>query len=1102
MGDLLRLPTAGRPEEDWAELHAHSAFSFLRGASRPEDLVAEAARLGIGVLAVTDMDGLHAARRLHAAARDHGIGTVYGAELTLGEPVLGTPVVLARSVEGFRLLSSVITEAQLAGSKNAPVYDLDAVARAAAAGHWAVLPGCPPPGTDRCDVAAVAHRLARLTDVFGTSGTHAELVDHRLPEDSVAADAMWVAARRAGVPVVATGAVHYTAPRQARVAQALTALRRRETLDRAAGHLMAAPTAHLRPRAERAAFLSRYPGVADTTVALGRSCVIDLGELRPELPEFAVPAGHTQDSWLRDRAEAACVGRYGPRVDPGAGAAWRQLDHELDLVAGLGLAGYFLIVHDIVRHAAEEGIWCQGRGSAASSVICYVLGITAVDPLRHGLLFERFLSLEKAGPPDIDLDLESGRREEVIQYVYTRYGRLHAAQVANMITYRPRLAVRDAARVLGYPEAQTREMTRHIHHSPPGPDAGLPGDVRDLAAQLHTLPRHLGVHSGGMVLTRQPIGEIMPVEWATAEGRSVLQGDKDDVAAAGLVKIDLLGLGMLSALHTACDLIHEYHGVRYDLTSIPQDDPDVYGMIARGDTIGVFQVESRAQISTLPQLRPTKFEDLAVAASIIRPGPIQAGSKHPLLRRRRGEEAVTYPHPLAKAALEPTLGVALWQEQAMQLAIDCAGFSPGEADRLRKAMAAKHAPEKVAAMRDRLLTGMAGRGIPPDAAEKIVSMIEAFSDYGFPQSHAQSMAGLIYASAWIKHHHPAALIAAIMAHQPMGFYDTQTLIGDAERHGITVRGPDVRISRVHATLEPGPMPDSMPDSKPGPTSGSTPGPTSGSTPDLTSDSRPDSKPGPMPGSTPGPAPAGPPPGPTSGARPPAIRRGLTSVTGLGEQAAEQIVALRTERPFADLDDFAARTRLPARILEQLATAGALDGLGGHRRTALWSVGTAPGRSHQAPLPGLATPATAPELTSMTTAEETTADLTATGASATAHPVQHIRPRLDRLGTHTAAAARTFADRAPVRIGGLPKYLQRPPTAHGVAFGAIEDETGMVNLVFAPHVWDRCHRTLLDAPAVIITGRVERSDGTVNVAVDRVEAITVAAPVPRRHVGRR
>ncbi|MFJ2026789.1 error-prone DNA polymerase [Streptomyces sp. NPDC087897] len=1067
MGELLRLPTSGRPEEEWAELHAHSAFSFLRGASPPEDLAAEAARLGIGVLAVTDVDGLHAARRLHAAAREHGIGAVHGAELTLGDPVLGTPVVLARTVEGFRLLSAVITAAQLAGSKNAPVYDLDEVARAAAAGQWAVLPGCPPPDTDRCDVAAVAHRLARLTDVFGTSGTYAELVDHRLPEDSVAADAAWVAARRVGVPVITTGAVHYAAPRQARVAQALTALRRRETLDRAAGHLMAAPTAHLRPRSERAAFLSRYPGVADATVELGRACVLDLGELRPELPEFAVPEGYTQDSWLRESAESACADRYGPRTDRRADTAWRQLDHELGLVADLGLAGYFLIVHDIVRHAAEQGIWCQGRGSAASSVICYVLGITAVDPLRHGLLFERFLSVEKAGPPDIDLDLESGRREEVIQYVYTRYGRRHAAQVANMITYKPRLAIRDAARALGHPEAQIREMTRHIHHAPPGPETALPDDVRALAAQLHTLPRHLGVHSGGMVLTRQPIGEIMPVEWATAEGRSVLQGDKDDVAAAGLIKIDLLGLGMLSALHSACDLIHAYHGVRHDLTSIPQDDPEVYAMIARGDTIGVFQVESRAQISTLPLLRPTKFEDLAVAASIIRPGPIQAGSKHPLLRRRRGEEPVTYPHPLAKAALEPTLGVALWQEQAMQLAIDCAGFTPGEADRLRKAMAAKHAPERVAAMRGRLLTGMAGRGIPPAAAERIASMIEAFSDYGFPQSHAQSMAGLIYASAWIKLHHPAALIAGIMAHQPMGFYDTQTLIGDAERHGITVRGPGVRTSGVHATLEPGPAP--------------------GSAPRPAYDG-------------PGTRPGG--PGPRSATVPPAIRRGLTSVTGLGEEAAEEIVALRAERPFADLDDFAARTRLPARILEQLATAGALDGLGGHRRTALWTAGTAPGRTRQPPLPGLATPATAPELAAMTAAEETTADLTVTGASATAHPVHHIRPHLDRLGALPAASARTLRDRAEVRIGGLPKYLQRPPTAHGVAFGAIEDETGMVNLVFAPHIWDRCHPTLIDAPAVLVTGRVERSDGTLNIAVGQVEPVQVAAPVPRRQVGRR
>jgi error-prone DNA polymerase len=914
MGDhrarVLQLPPARRTvpvqpgdAPGWAELHVHSAFSFLQGASQPDDLVAEAARLGIAVLAVTDRDGLYAARRLAQAARPAGIGTVCGAELTLGDPELGSPVVLARALEGFRLLSATISAAQLAGAKNAPAYDLGALSAAASSGHWAVLPGCPAPNAERREVTVVAHRLQRLTDLFGTGSVYAELIDHALPEDSVANDVTVVAARRVGIPVVATGAAHYATPRQARLAQALAALRRRQTLERAAGHLMPAPTAHLRSYTEMQRTLARYPGVVESTLELGRTCVIDLDELQPQLTGFPTPAGFTKDSWLRCLAERACTARYGDRdePDPETRAAWRQLDHELHIISELGMAGYFLIVHDIVQYAVGRGIWCQGRGSAASSLVCYVLAITSVDALKHGLLFERFLSMEKAGPPDIDIDFEAGRREEVIQYVYQRYGRRYAAQVANVITYQPRLAVHDAARALGYPAAQIREMTRHIHHTPPGPDVDLPADVRDLAAQLHTLPCHLGIHVGGMVLTRQPLGEVMPLEWATAEGRSVLQGDKDDVAAAGLIKIDLLGLGMLSALHTACTLIHQHHGVRLDLTSIPPDDPDVYRMIARGDTIGVFQVESRAQISTLPQLRPATFADLAIAASIIRPGPIQAGSKHPLLRRRRGEEPVTYPHPLAQRALEKTLGVALWQEQAMQLAIDCAGFTPGDADRLRKAMAAKHAPEKVAELRGRLMQGMAANGIRPAPAKQIVSMIEAFSDYGFPESHAQSMAHIIYASAWIKHHYPAALIAGILAHQPMGFYDSQTLIGDAERHGITVRGADVHTSAVHATLEP------------------------------------DSPNGHM-----------------------AIRRGLTSIRHLSEQTARTIVAARSEQPFTDLEGFARRTQLPTKLMEQLATAGAFDGFGDHRRTALWTAGAYP-RSTQPYLPGLGALAPAPDL---------------------------------------------------------------------------------------------------------------------------------------------
>ncbi|MCX4481764.1 error-prone DNA polymerase [Streptomyces cellulosae] len=1046
---ILRFPPAGREHEaaepGWTELHVHSAFSFLQGASQPDELVAEAARLGISVLAVTDRDGLYAARRLAEAAGPAGIGTVYGAELTLDDPELGTPVVLARTVEGFRLLSATISAAQLAGAKNAPVYDLHALSAAASSGHWAVLPGCPAPDAERRDVTTVAHRLGRLTDIFGAGSVYAELVDHHLPEDSVAGDATVVAARRLGLPIVATGAVHYAAPRQARLAQALAALRRRETLDRAVGHLMPAPTAHLRPYTEMAQRLSRYPGVLETTLELGRSCVIDLGELRPQLPGAPTPAGFTEDSWLRYLAERACAARYGERDDPSpeAAAAWKQLDHELSVIAELGMSGYVLIVHDITQFAVGRGIWCQGRGSAASSVVCYVLGITAVDALKNGLLFERFLSVEKAGPPDIDIDFEAGRREEVIQYVYQRYGRDHAAQVANVISYQPKLSVHDSARVLGYPAAQIREMTRHIHHTPPGPDIDLPADVRDLAAQLHTLPRHMGIHVGGMVLTRQPLGEVMPLEWATAQGRSVLQGDKDDVAAAGLIKIDLLGLGTLGALHTACDLIAEHYGVRLDLASIPPDDPDVYDMIARADTIGVFQVESRAQISTLPQLRPQNFNDLAIAASIIRPGPIQAGSKHPYLRRRRGEEPVTYPHPLARRALEKTLGVALYQEQAMQLAIDCAGFTPGEADRLRKAMAAKHAPEKVAELRGRLKDGMAAKGIPPAAAQQIISMIEAFSDYGFPESHAQSMAHIIYASAWIKHKYPAALTAGIMANMPMGFYDVQTLIQDAQRHGITVRSVDVQASHVHATLEPD--------------------------------------------------------GPTGQF---AIRRGLTSVSGLSEDTAREIVAARTEQPFAGLEDFARRTHLPARLMEQLATAGAFAAFGDHRRAVVWTAGAFP-RTHQPYLPGLGTLAPAPDLPVMSPAEETAADLAATGASATRHPVHHIRPYLEHRGASTAAAVRGLADQTRVRLGGLAKYLQRPPTARGVAFGALEDETGMVNLVFSPPVWERCRRTLLDAPAVLLEGHVERSHGAFNVIVHRSEALAMPVPaVRRRQYGRR
>jgi error-prone DNA polymerase len=1042
-GRLLRLPGRHRRPVGWAELHVHSSFSFLQGASDADVLAAQAAELGIEVLAITDRDGLYAARRLAAEAREHDLGTVYGAELSLPAPY-NQLVVLARDLTGFRQLAATLSAAQLAGAKGAPVYDLPQLSATARRGHWAVLTGCPAlqqssdgqTAAEVGDVGAAVRYLEQLDQLVGSDQLHVELIDHGLPTDSLHNDTLHTAAGRLGLPVVASNAVHYAAPAQARLAQALAALRRRETLDQAAGYLPAAPTAHLRSPAEMARRLARHPGVLANTLHLGRSCVVDLAELTPRLPGFPVPYGHTEISFLRHLAIRAAEHTYGAREASPAQAAWQQLDHELDVIEQLDMAGYFLIVHDIVQFASGAGIWCQGRGSAANSVICYVLGITAVDPIKHKLLFERFLSVERAEAPDIDIDFENARREEVIQYVYRRWGRTHAAQVANVITYRPRLAVRDAARALGYATGHIDEMTRHIqHHEPPGQDSGIPRDVVELAAQLDGLPRHLGVHSGGMVLTRRPVGEFMPVEWATAEGRSVLQGDKDDVEEARLVKIDLLGLGMLSALHTACDLIGRHHGRTYDLASIPPDDPDVYAMITGADTVGLFQVESRAQMSTLPRLRPASFADLVVAVSLIRPGPIQGGSVHPYLRRRAGREKVTYPHPLAQPALERTLGVPLYQEQMMRLAMDCAGFGPGDADQLRKALAAKRAPERVGKLRGRLMDGMAARGIPAKAADELYTMIEAFSGYGFPESHSQSLAHIVYASAWLKLRYPAAYLAGILANQPMGFYSPATLIGDARRRGITVRGVDVTRSNPYADLET----------------------------DHAS----------------------------VGGR--AVRLGLTSVRGLSEETAQTIA---DSRPYADLEDFARRTRLPLKVLENLATADAFTGFGVSRREALWAAG-ALATADESLLPGTTEAPAAPALPAMTAVEETFADLWSTGSSPDSHPIQHYRPHLQALGALSAAAVRELPDNTALMIGGLVTHRQRPPTAKGTCFLNIEDESGMVNVIVPPPVWDAHSKMAVDNAGLLVHGRLERTGGAVNVLARRLEPLTVTTPVRRR-----
>jgi len=1063
---VAHLPRRTRaPQTDqvpWAELHCHSSYSFLDGASQPAELVAEAARRGIAALAITDHDGMYgAAQFAQAAARSEDetgirIDTIFGAELGLdlagghgagpggrpsGSPRAGDPdpvgrhlLVLARDPEGYRRLCRVISAAQLTGgAKGRPSYDVDTLA-SAHGGHWVVLTGCRkgqvPAALAGSGPEAALSELYKLAEMFGRGNVMVELIDHDQPADDERNDALYELAMRAGMGVVASNNVHYAAPAQARLAQALAAVRARASLDEMNGWLPAYGSAYLRSGVEMAQRLTRFPLAFARSVELARECAFNFEVIAPRLPDWPVPESYTQMSWLRKLVAEKVPDRYGQPDTERVPGAYQQIARELDVIEGLGFAGYFLIVNDIVRFCTDEKILCQGRGSAANSAVCYALGITSVDPVRHGLLFERFLSAGRDGPPDIDLDIEHRRREEVIQYVYLKYGRDRAAQVANVISYQPRMALRDAARALGHSPGQQDAWSHQIGPGEPVPsDAGIPQAVVQLAGQMQRLPRHLGIHSGGMVICDRPVGEVCPVEWARMPGRTVLQWDKDDCAATGLVKFDLLGLGMLSCLRDTFDLVAEHHGHTWDLHSIPQEDPAVYHMLQQADTVGVFQVESRAQMATLPRLRPEKFYDLVVEVALIRPGPIQGGSVHPYLRRRRGDEDATLPHESMRGALGKTLGIPLFQEQMMQIAIDCAGFSPAEADRLRQAMSAKRAPERIEELRQRLLDGMAARDIPGAVAEEIYEKILAFSSYGFPESHAISFAYLVYASAWLKYYYPAAFTAALLRNQPMGFYSPATLITDARHHGVEVSGVDINASDALATLE-------------------TVGRTTGR---------------------------------------PGIRLGLSGVRNLGSGQAEAIAA---GRPYKDLDDFARRTRLSVAALEALAIAGAFGCFGLSRRAALWAAGAlASTRSGQLPdtTPGLA----APPLPAMSPVEETLADLWATGTSGT-HPIAHIRAALGERDATPAAALKTVPPGTNVTCGGLVTHRQRPPTAGGVVFINLEDETGMVNVICPPAVWARYRRSALDTAALVVHGRLESNEGAINLVAARIERLRVAA----------
>jgi error-prone DNA polymerase len=1067
----------------YAELHAHSSYSFLDGASSPEELLEEAERLGLHALALTDHDGFYGIVRFAEAAETARVKTVFGAELSLGlsEPQNGEAdpegthlLVLARGQEGYHRLAQAITEGQLAGGeKGRPIYDLEHLAELAG-GHWAILTGCRKGAVrqalDGGDPAAELDQLIRL---FGRENVYAELIDHGNPLDTDHNDALAALAADHGIPTLATGNVHYATPHDRHLAAAVAAVRANRSLDELDGWLPAAGTAHLRSGREMRERFARYPGAVERTVTLADELAFPLRRAKPALPKQHVPAGHTPMSWLRTLVWDAVPAKYPDLAEEDRA----RIEAELQVIETKDFPGYFLIVHDIVAFARSRGILCQGRGSAANSAVCYLLNITAVDSIYYRLPFERFLSSLRDEEPDIDVDFDSDRREEVIQWVFEKYGRRNAAQVANVIQYRPKNAIRDMAKALGHSPGQQDAWSKQVERwgaslSSEG-DNDIPKPVVDLAVQLLKAPRHLGIHSGGMVLTDRPVGEVVPIEHARMENRTVIQWDKDDAAWMGLVKFDLLGLGMLAALQYCFDLIRAATGEDWELSTLPKEEPAVYDMLCRADSIGVFQVESRAQMGLLPRLQPRKFYDLVVQIALVRPGPIQGGAVHPFVRRKLGQEEVTYAHPKLVPPLERTLGIPVFQEQLMQMAMAVGECSGEDADLLRRAMGSKRGLERIDSLREKLYAGMASNGLVGQDADDIYAKIQAFANFGFAESHSLSFALLVYASSWIKLHYPAAFLAGLLRAQPMGFYSPASLTADARRHGVEVRRPDILVSAVDASLERVAR-NSVPEPTGLESCANRRQPPVGDfdrhAPDASADHRRDGN--------------------------FAVRLGLAGVTRIGTKVAERIVAERDAGgSFRSMEDLVRRTGLTRAQLESLATAGAFDSLDLERREALWKAGSA-SEDRAEFLAGSMVTVQPPLFADPTAFETLAADLWATGVSTDDHPLAHFRRELDPRGVLRSSALRSTESGTRIEVAGLVTHRQRPATASGITFMNLEDEDGLVNVICSMGVWGRYRRVVRDSPALIVRGVLERSDeGVANLLADRFEPLQV--PVSHR-----
>jgi error-prone DNA polymerase len=1026
--------------------------SFLEGASHPEELVDRAHQLRLPAIAITDRDGMYGivkawarGKELADAERSHGPQRVIvGAEVTVLDPEPdGTPhaglrttgtqpgtrriVLLATSREGYGRICRLLTLGHArAVRKGLSRVTWDEVRAQCATG-----------------VIALAPEARSLAELAGALPTYALVTRHLEAHDAAIEDALRAEARRRGVETVAAVEVLYHDRARQPLQDVLTCIRHGVTLATAGTHLR--PNAEhelLTPEAMRALFADD-PASVDRTIEIAAHCAFDMSQIRYRYPSEKLPAGETEQGWLRALTLDGARRRY-PQGIPNDVLA--QIERELALIEELDYGGYFLTMWDIVRYCREKNILCQGRGSAANSIVCFCLGITAIDPVRMDLLFERFLSRERAEPPDIDVDIEHERREEVIQYVYERWGRRHSAMVANLIRYRARSALRDVGKALDLPPLMLDHAAKALDPYATSVDAasvraaGLDPDlpaVRRLLAlvgQIQDFPRHLGIHPGGFLLGSEPVDTLVPIEPATMEGRTVIQWDKQDVEDLGLFKVDLLGLGALTVIHRCFDLLREYDEIDLEMATVPAEDPKTYHMISRGDTVGVFQIESRAQMAMLPRLKPHTFSDLVIAIAIVRPGPIQGDMVHPYLRRRAGLEPVTFPHPKLERVLAKTLGVPLFQEQVMKLAIECAGYSGGEADRLRRDMAAWRSKGRIEAHRDRLITRMVADGIPQDYAERVFHQIKGFSEYGFPESHAASFALIAYVTAWLKCHHPAAFTCALLNAWPMGFYRPSTIVEDAKRHGVTVLPIDVRRSKWDCTLEHVP----------------------------------------------------------GGARW-AVRMGLRYVKGFGVREKEAIERAWAEGPPRDLPDFVRRTRLSRRAYEALAEAGALAGFGLDRRKAIWEVrALAAEVGIPMPLADAPSPRRGAQFRQIDRHEEIAWDYRTSMHSTRGHPMEALREALAARGYPDARSVATMPNGRRIRYAGIVICRQRPETAAGVTFMTLEDETGFVNVVIRRDVFKRFERVGKTASLLEVEGAIQARHGVVHLIAETLRDLGYGA----------